>query len=974
MSLDIRIKVDAGNSVAAVNQVTTALEKVETQGEEAAKATKEVTGGLKQASAQAQQSAGSFEATARALHRVGESFRGIAEEAKRQRLAAVESTRIHAQLTSTAHAASLAFGNLAQAIQQQQAAAERAHTVHRQLTSTAHAAGQAFGKLAEVIAREQAALQRSSVVHQQLTSTAHAAGQAFGAMAQAIQREQQMLENIHGPMRRYTEDMRTLDALLARNKISTSDYAAQVARLNGELGKSKGAPQGAAAPGANMMGGLRSAAAAIGVTVGVSQIGQMANEFQNLQNRLRYLAGGDMQKVNAMFGELQGVASRTRADLSSTTEAFVRMSLATKSMGLSTGETLQLTESLNKAISLSGATGAEAAAGMIQLSQGLASGALRGDELRSVMEQLPAVADVIASSLGVSRGELRKMGEDGKITADVIVKAFKKAGATLDKDFGNTVPTVSQSITAFKNELMVTVGELNSSMHITEAFGDALSSLGTVVKVLAETLGTMAVALDAIGISGSSATKVIGAFGIAAYALGGPAGVIAALAVSAKLGADALGDLQHQANDARLAEEQLALSMPALQDAMSSITSSTDEWGNAVENLEDKLNKAKLSAVEFRRLFMSGGARAPFIGGDAIDMFQGIVGGDEDAVDEFNRIMRARSQAFDKAGAKASELIADRRKLVTAAREELDGLERLWVSYDHGGYTLDLYREKKAQLLAVINGTTSSAHRAREELEKLDRYVSLTRKTPSVAEMTNAGHWQDSGKAGSIAETTGDDAVDRALEVQRVNDEINQMVTDRVRQVGEEQKGLLDDLAQKNTEAAQRSAEAWAQGLGGIAANFANMAREGEISLDQIMGQLAKLALQMAAMQMGGPGGAFLSAFAGGLGGFGAGGSFRVGPGPGVELPRAATGADWAVGGAGGTDSKVAMFRVTPGETVHVRTPRQQQDDRRASGGGARPRVQVNLTDTRGMVIDTLGSYEGERAFARIERKSRRRY
>jgi tape measure domain-containing protein len=343
-----------------------------------------------------------------------------------------------------------------------------------------------------------------------------AARKAAGELADQLKRQETILKAINGPLDSYKADMQALDSLLRQNKVSAAEFTEQVKRLGDEFRRSSAAQSGANT-GGGPMSALKKGAAIAGVSIGVGQIGGMANEFQELQNRLRYLAGGDVSKVNALFAETQRVAQATRSDISSTTEAFVRLSLATKDMGLSQSETMQLTERINKAIKLSGATSAEASAGMIQLSQGLASGALRGDELRSVMESLPAVADVIAKSMGVTRGELRTLGSEGKITADVVVEAFRKAGPELDKSFGNTVPTMSDHLTQFKNEMIVTSGSLVKSTGAAEAFGAALHIVGTITKTVAGFFSLMEHAF------GDASTKI--AVGAAAMGLAIKAGL-----------------------------------------------------------------------------------------------------------------------------------------------------------------------------------------------------------------------------------------------------------------------------------------------------------------------------------------------------------------------------------------------------------------------------------------------------------------
>lgn len=214
------------------------------------------------------------------------------------------------------------------------------------------------------------------------------------------------------------------------------------------------------------------------------QIGQLADTYTRLQNRLRTVTSGQEQ-LTEVTGKLFEISNRTRSSFESTTELYARMANSAKELGVSQAELLNFTESLNQAITLSGASGAEAEAGLMQLSQGLASGALRGDELRSVLEQLPGVADVIAKSLGVTRGELRQLGADGAITADVVLKAFREARGELADKFAKTVPTVGQAFTVLRNNILQAIGAFDQSVGASAALSKAILFVADNMDVLA---------------------------------------------------------------------------------------------------------------------------------------------------------------------------------------------------------------------------------------------------------------------------------------------------------------------------------------------------------------------------------------------------------------------------------------------------------------------------------------------------------
>lgn len=238
---------------------------------------------------------------------------------------------------------------------------------------------------------------------------------------------------------------------------------------------------GAAEKAGNLLGKFKTLLAGVAGGVVVNQLRELADQYTNIQNRLR-LTTTDQANLNAVFNELQAISSRTRSALEANVELYSRMSVSAKDLGLSQKDVLEFTESLNQAIKISGATANEAEAGIRQLSQGLASGALRGDELNSVLENLPAVADVIAKSLGVTRGELRQMGADGKITANTIVTAFSEARGELAEKFAKTVPTAAEGFVLLKNQLIETVGELDKAVGGSTTLGGALQGLTNWLK------------------------------------------------------------------------------------------------------------------------------------------------------------------------------------------------------------------------------------------------------------------------------------------------------------------------------------------------------------------------------------------------------------------------------------------------------------------------------------------------------------
>ena len=254
---------------------------------------------------------------------------------------------------------------------------------------------------------------------------------------------------------------------------------------------------------------IKRAFAGLGIAALIRQLISLTDTYTNLQNRLRVVVSGTTQ-LNKVTEELYRISQRTRSSFAGSVELYARVALATREMGIEQKQLTQFTETLNKAIILSGASAQEASAGLIQFSQGIASGALRGDELRSVLEQLPAVADILAKQLGVTRGELRTMGFEGKITADVILEAFKNAREEVAERFAKTVPTVSQAFVVLRNGVIRAIGSFDQALGSSRALASFLLYLADNAETLIRVLGALAITLGTL-LAGQAIQKAIGA-------------------------------------------------------------------------------------------------------------------------------------------------------------------------------------------------------------------------------------------------------------------------------------------------------------------------------------------------------------------------------------------------------------------------------------------------------------------------------
>jgi len=202
----------------------------------------------------------------------------------------------------------------------------------------------------------------------------------------------------------------------------------------------------------------------------------ISDRYTQLDGRLKLVAKSTAEFQAAQSG-LYKVAQDTRVSFESTVDLYTRMARSTGELGISQKELIGITESINQALIVSGASGESASAALMQLGQGMASGVLRGEELNSVMEQTPRLAQMIADGLGVGIGQLRAMGKEGKITSEVLIGALQNGAAKVNAEFKQMPETVGQAMTKLTNAFNSIVNESNNAAGGTRGIADAIDDV-----------------------------------------------------------------------------------------------------------------------------------------------------------------------------------------------------------------------------------------------------------------------------------------------------------------------------------------------------------------------------------------------------------------------------------------------------------------------------------------------------------------
>lgn len=237
------------------------------------------------------------------------------------------------------------------------------------------------------------------------------------------------------------------------------------------------------------MSSLSGVAVALAAALSVRQVSEYADAWATVNNKLSNSVRPTEQLAD-VTQRVFDVTQSTRSSLDATATLYARLERGTRQYNTSAADLAKLTTIINQGFVVSGATAQEAENAIIQLSQGIASGVLRGEEFNSVAEQGSRLMVALADSLGVGIGELRAMAAQGKLTTDVVVNGLLSQGAAIGKEFANTTTTISQALQVAGNNITKFFGENSTVKTGAAIFNDA-------VVTASENIGVLSAALTA---------------------------------------------------------------------------------------------------------------------------------------------------------------------------------------------------------------------------------------------------------------------------------------------------------------------------------------------------------------------------------------------------------------------------------------------------------------------------------------------
>ncbi|OYQ90417.1 hypothetical protein B9T10_03605 [Wohlfahrtiimonas chitiniclastica] len=480
----------------------------------------------------------------------------------------------------------------------------------------------------------------------------------------------------------------------------------------------------------------------------------LADTMTNLNSQIRFVTASQ-QEAEAVQKRLLGLANSTRASLEATATLYTRTARAMKDYGKTQTEILRFTEAINNAMRVGGVGAQEQASALLQLSQALGSGVLQGDEFRSIAEAAPILLDILAKNTGVARGELKKLGSEGKLTAELLFNAISQSYDELKKQAAEMPATIESSMTVVRNNIMQFSQDILNQTGITQGISSTLLYVANNLHVVfvpavllaSVMIGKMTGAVISSGVAfgqssfaaakyqfslikaagasntlaaaSTAGTMAVNGMSRALQLVGGPAGLIGIVAAGLLLFATNSDKAKKSAGDLELELQGLGARLKSMNKSQREalVISYTDN----LKNLKNDLWRLKTDiAHEERKLkTMQGGG---WFGGNASKF---------DIQEQEKKIKKMKGEASNLADAivKVSESIL---KIENYSEESTDGMNELQKSGIGVAETLKEIEEKYRQLgmtasqvtlanLVDMGASLADFARAKAMLDEIDQ-------------------------------------------------------------------------------------------------------------------------------------------------------------------------------------------------------------------------------------------------------------
>ena len=386
------------------------------------------------------------------------------------------------------------------------------------LTDSFTAAFTRFLNLGESAVRETSKV--SSTIEMMGKSSNYIAATGFNAL-------EQKLQDINGQIKAQGEALQAIGK--ASNYVNVSGFdqmtkaikesnAALVETIKNQeqLGRKTQETDGHAN---NLLKTMRNIAATAGVTSLVKGFLELSDSQAQINARLN-LMKDETHSVAQLNDLIYQSALRSRAAYSDTADAVGKMGLNAKNAFSSNEELIAFTEQVNKQFKIGGASAQEQSNAMIQLTQAMAAGVLRGQDLNSILAAAPGIARTIEESMGWASGSIKQYAEDGKVTAQVVKNSLLNMADETNEKFASMPMTLSDAMTQGKNIVQHSAKEMAQAWNdfiqtdkgqeilgetislfsaLTQVGTDALAAIGQGALFVADNMDMIIPMLTAVG-------------------------------------------------------------------------------------------------------------------------------------------------------------------------------------------------------------------------------------------------------------------------------------------------------------------------------------------------------------------------------------------------------------------------------------------------------------------------------------------
>lgn len=359
-----------------------------------------------------------------------------------------------------------------------------------------------------------------------------------------------------------------------------------------------------------MTGSIGRWAAALAGAFSAREVMQMADAFTTLQNRLK-VAGLSGQELAAVQDHLFASASRNGVEISALGELYGRLALSTGELGVTQGDLLRFVDGVTASLRVQGTSTQAASGALLQLAQALGAGTVRAEEINSIMEATPIIAQAAAKGMGTSVGEMRKAVNDGTVSSQAFFAALMRGFPEIEKQAESATMTISQSLTGLRNELLKYVGQTDEALDASDRMSKAIQALAGnidhIIPIVAGLTVGWGVGYVASVIAAGAATRnldkalnLIRAHPVVATLTVLTAG-LTAVALEARNVDQAMGDLRGSIDQARDFIDQAREASGAASTAVNSLGAEAGVATGKMDQFTDANGRAAASLYELAR-------------------------------------------------------------------------------------------------------------------------------------------------------------------------------------------------------------------------------------------------------------------------------------------------------------------------------------------------------------------------------------